>query len=154
MDEEPLVNLQAAPGAVVPQHRPYQLQPHLQRYLRTVVVVAQVRREQPGQAVALNGRLEAEVDHDQLRLTHDQPIYSGALREGSHDRQVGGLDRAVVTALVLPAHVSAVLIAIGRVVLRHPIRVRQLHTGNHPRPLRRAERSAQTRRVPAVRPRR
>src|SRR3979490_3084950 len=86
---ESALHFQAAPGAVVAQHRPDQLQADGNRHLRSVVETGEIGREEPGQTVALHRGPQAEVGQaDDLRLTYGQAINAGVLGEGGHRLQV------------------------------------------------------------------
>ncbi len=61
MDEEPVLGFEPAPHAGAPQHGAHQLTPEVQGDPRAVVVAGEVGREQPLQAVAVDGRLDSEV---------------------------------------------------------------------------------------------
>ncbi|MFL1906095.1 hypothetical protein ACJWDR_44520 [Streptomyces tauricus] len=79
-------------------------------------------REQVGQAVAVDRRLQAEVDEaSDLWLTDLQLVSACRLREGGDCRQISLLDRPVVTHRVLDTGVVTVLISVGGVVLGDPV---------------------------------
>ncbi|MGW7061144.1 hypothetical protein ACWGHM_21805 [Streptomyces sp. NPDC054904] len=121
---EPVLHFQPAPGTVGAEHAPDQLQADGDGHPRTVVVPAEVGWEEPGKAVSVDRRLQAEAGVDvggDLRLSDDQMVDAGVLGEGGDRLQIRGLDRSVVAGRVLGADVAAVLVTICGVVLGDPL---------------------------------
>lgn len=117
MHTEHFLHLQAAPGAVVAEHGPDELQADGDRHQRAVVEAGEVGWEEVSQAVTDDRWLQAEVDEAaDLRLADGQLVDTGLCGEGGDGLEVGGLDGPVVAGRGLGTGVVAVLIAVGRVV--------------------------------------
>ncbi|MER7550354.1 hypothetical protein ABTX86_10265 [Streptomyces anulatus] len=114
--------LQAAPGAVVAEHGPDEFQPDGDRHRSAVVEPGRTGREQVGQAVAVDRRLQAEAGEvSDLWLADLHLVSACVLGEGGDCRQVGILDRPVVTGRVLGTGVATALVTVGGVVLGDPV---------------------------------
>lgn len=89
VNEEPILDLQTAEGAVVAQHRSHQTQPHLDRHQCAIMEAGQIRREQSRQAVTIYRRLKTEVDHDQPWFTNGEAGNPALLREARYAASTG-----------------------------------------------------------------
>jgi hypothetical protein len=114
MDEEPVLGFESAPRAVVTQHGAHQFTPDVQGDPCAVVVGGEVGREQPVQHVAVDGRLDSEVDDSADReVAHGQLGHAGVLGERRHGGEVGGLHWTVVAGHALGPAVRPLVVAIG-----------------------------------------
>jgi hypothetical protein len=87
------------------------------------VVTGEVSREETAKTVSLDRRLGTEVDEPgDGGLTDLQPVDARSFRERGDCLQVRGLDWPVVTDRLLRAPVAAVLVTVGGVVLRDPVK--------------------------------
>lgn len=128
------LRFQAAPGAVVPEHRSDEFHADTDRHRCPVVEPGGAGGEEAGQAVAVDRWFRAEVDTTaELRLADGQLVDTAVFGEGGDGLQVGGFDRSVVAGRVLGAGVVAVLVAVGGVVLGDLIDVGQ-HVTAHGEP--------------------
>ncbi|MFH8692164.1 hypothetical protein ACH4EC_35525 [Streptomyces anulatus] len=114
--------LQAAPGAVVAEHGPDEFQADGDRHQSAVMEPGRTGREQVGQAVAIDRWLQAEVgEASDLWLADLQLVNARRFREGGDCRQVGLLNRPVITDRVLGTGVVTALVKVGGVVLGDPV---------------------------------